>query len=154
AILSSIIDVKTTSAQLIDGPVTIQLPSVQRRIIDFNSDLRDGETLLVACPPPSDKEDFFYLAFTSRLIQESRSPRDQTDFCRLDFDPSLLRRFVQPQPVPFAVFPDRDEPVRPDRLLRNQRLPARFLDRLQHRLDRRHLEVNQGPLVRRLIAGP
>ncbi|MFO1093259.1 MAG: M56 family metallopeptidase [Planctomycetaceae bacterium] len=70
-ILSSIIDVKTTSTQLIDGPVTIQLPSVERRIIDFNSDLRDGETLLVGCPPPSDKEGFFYVALTARLISET-----------------------------------------------------------------------------------
>lgn len=71
ALLSSIIGVKTTSAQLVDGPVTIQLPSVERRIIDFNSDLRDGETLLVGCPPPSDKEGFFYVALTARLISET-----------------------------------------------------------------------------------
>ena len=35
-------------------------------------DALDGETLLVGCPPPSDKEGFFYVAFTPRLIEESR----------------------------------------------------------------------------------
>jgi len=70
ALLNTIIDVKTTSAQLADGPVTIQLPQLERRTIDFQSDLRDGESILVACPPPSDGEGHFYMALTVRVLNE------------------------------------------------------------------------------------
>lgn len=73
ALLSKLLDVKTSSTQFTDGPVTIQVPHVERRTIDFRSDLRDEESLVIACPPSSDGKDYFYLLLTPRPLTDAET---------------------------------------------------------------------------------
>ena len=71
ALLSALLEVQTASTQFADGPVTIQVPHVQRRLIDFQTSLRDGDSLVVACPPSGDSQNYFYLLLKPRLLLDA-----------------------------------------------------------------------------------
>jgi D-Tyr-tRNAtyr deacylase len=54
-----------------DGPVTIQVPHVNRITVEVASEIEPGHTLLVGSLPTDDKRESLYLLLTPKLIREN-----------------------------------------------------------------------------------
>jgi hypothetical protein len=70
--MSSIGNVATATTQLRGGdPVTIQIPQVNRLVLDVSSDVNDGETLIIGCLPSGDKREYIYYLLTANNVSEA-----------------------------------------------------------------------------------
>jgi hypothetical protein len=69
--MRSVGDVTTASTSFRGAPVTIQVPSVNRRTIDVAGDIESGQTLLVGFIPTGKQKQYLYYMMSARTISES-----------------------------------------------------------------------------------
>lgn len=67
--LSEINEVRTASTTLRNQPTAIQLPRVKRCRIDINSEVEDGQSLLIGCIPGYERKKFFYVLLTATNLK-------------------------------------------------------------------------------------
>jgi hypothetical protein len=73
--MKSLGDIETASTSYRGAPVTIQVPSVNRRCIDVGADLEDGQTLLVGSIPTGKQQQYLYYLLSARKTVESGADR-------------------------------------------------------------------------------
>lgn len=66
--ISEVLDVVAVSTMTADGPVSLQIPRVNRCRINLASDVPMGETLLVGCVPSYEQKQFLYVMLTPKIV--------------------------------------------------------------------------------------
>ena len=72
--MKSIGDVTTASTSYRGTPVTIQVPSVNRRSVDVAGDIEDGKTLLVGFIPTEKQKRYLYLLISAQTVADVPVP--------------------------------------------------------------------------------
>jgi type II secretory pathway component GspD/PulD (secretin) len=68
--MRSVGEVSTATTSFRGQPVSIQVPSVNRRSIDVAADIKNGQTLLVGCIPTDKQQQFFYYLLSAERVAD------------------------------------------------------------------------------------
>jgi bla regulator protein BlaR1 len=68
--MSSVGKVETATASVHGQEVTIQIPQVERHVLNVDTEIKNGQTLLVGCLPTGEKREYQYYLLTVENIEE------------------------------------------------------------------------------------
>jgi bla regulator protein BlaR1 len=68
--MCSVGEVETATASVHGQEVTIQIPQVERHVLNVDTEIKNGQTLLVGCLPTGEKREYQYYLLTVENIEE------------------------------------------------------------------------------------